>query len=376
MNSIVQCLSATVPLARYFMDGSYRPHLNRTNPLGTQGVLAESFAVLVRTMWSGQYSVISPVGFREAIGRFAPQFKGDDQQDSQELLVFLLDGLHEDLNLVVLPPGAKPPAHVTDTMSDQALEALPVRQAMELAWEKHLLRDRSVVVGLFQGQIQSRLRCITCGQTSTTYAPFTTLSVPVPSAASVADGAQLARVTLAQCLESFVQEEILDGDDQWFCPRCQVHRRTSKRLVITRLPDVLIIHLKRFSFSGPFRNKLETDVDFPVRGLNMDRFIAAPLRPPTSTNGSMMGSSPNYPALASASASNSNSTAGESSLYDLYAVSNHYGSLTGGHYTAHVRNGLRDQWYLFDDSRVLESDETKVKTKAAYNLFYVRNTLK
>ncbi|KAJ1959106.1 ubiquitin-specific protease doa4, partial [Dimargaris xerosporica] len=58
-------------------------------------------------------------------------------------------------------------------------------------------------------------------------------------------------------------------------------------------------------------------------------------------------------------------------VYDLYGVSNHIGGLSGGHYTACVRNGFRGKWYTFDDSRVVECDESRVVTRAAYNLFYV-----
>jgi ubiquitin carboxyl-terminal hydrolase 8 len=65
--------------------------------------------------------------------------------------------------------------------------------------------------------------------------------------------------------------------------------------------------------------------------------------------------------------------------YDLYAISNHYGGLNGGHYTAAVRQTARKAWYNFDDSRVTEicatgdtdAENAKVKTKAAYSLFYV-----
>jgi ubiquitin carboxyl-terminal hydrolase 4/11/15 len=39
-------------------------------------------------------------------------------------------------------------------------------------------------------------------------------------------------------------------------------------------------------------------------------------------------------------------------LYDLYAVSNHYGSLNGGHYTAFCKNAPTDKWYHFNDSSV------------------------
>jgi len=61
--------------------------------------------------------------------------------------------------------------------------------------------------------------------------------------------------------------------------------------------------------------------------------------------------------------------------YDLFAVSNHYGGLNGGHYTACVRNGYRHEWHNFDDSRVSACDEYNVMTRAAYNLFYVRTRI-
>lgn len=65
--------------------------------------------------------------------------------------------------------------------------------------------------------------------------------------------------------------------------------------------------------------------------------------------------------------------------YDLYAISNHFGGLNGGHYTAVVRQQARKVWLNFDDSRVNElcqvgdtaNEEQLVKTKAAYSLFYV-----
>jgi ubiquitin carboxyl-terminal hydrolase 4/11/15 len=51
------------------------------------------------------------LSFQIAVGRFAPQFSGYQQQDSQELLAFLLDGLHEDLNRI----HKKPYIEQTDT---------------------------------------------------------------------------------------------------------------------------------------------------------------------------------------------------------------------------------------------------------------------
>lgn len=64
MNSILQCMSGTLPLARYFLDGSYKQHINKNNTMGSRGVLAEAFATIIRHLWSGEYNFISPVTFK------------------------------------------------------------------------------------------------------------------------------------------------------------------------------------------------------------------------------------------------------------------------------------------------------------------------
>ena len=162
MNSTLQCLSATIPLARFFKDGSYRRAINRTNPMGTRGALAEAVAQLIGVLWNEQFTFVSPVTFRDAICHFAPQFRGTDQHDSQEFLLFLLDGLHEDLNLVVNKP---PPVPMTPER-EQELEVLPLHVASEREWNIYLQRDNSVIVAWFQGQERSRLQCMTCGKVS------------------------------------------------------------------------------------------------------------------------------------------------------------------------------------------------------------------
>ncbi|KAI8091320.1 uncharacterized protein B0P05DRAFT_568711 [Gilbertella persicaria] len=339
MNSIIQCLSGTIPFARYFISGMFRQHINKHNFLGTGGVLAEGFADLLRTMWSENYNFISPVDFREALIRFAPQFKGSEQHDSQEFLNFLLDGIHEDCNLVI-----KKPSPVEE---DEAwFESLPDWQASAVAWERYLERNSSIVVSLFQGQYRSRLTCLTCHATSTTYNAFMSLSLPIP-----AQRTGPSSVSIYQCLDYFVQQEILEGDDAWHCPKCKTLRRASKALTLSKLPDVLLIHLKRFSYDGPFKDKLETNVESPMIGLDLSSYIPSSMfqQPPEKST---------------------------TFRYDLYAVSNHYGSLTGGHYTACVRNGYKSEWHNFDDSRFSVCDPSKVLTRAAYNLFYVRSTVK
>ncbi|KAK9279644.1 hypothetical protein L1049_013323 [Liquidambar formosana] len=147
-------------------------------------------------------------------------------------------------------------------------------------------------------------------------------------------------VSLYKCLEAFLKEEPLGPEDMWFCPSCKKHHQASKKLDLWRLPEILVIHLKRFSYSRFMKNKLETYVDFPIDNLDLSTYIAY-------KNGQL------------------------SKCYMLYAISNHYGSMGGGHYTAFVHHG-GDRWYDFDDSNVYPISEDKIKTPAAYVLFYRR----
>lgn len=101
MNCIIQCLNSSKYLVDFFLKNHYRQDLNRTNALGFRGEIAEEYAVIVSAIWSGHCKVIKPRRFKSIIGQFNEQFLSNEQQDSQEFLLFLMDGLHEDLNRVI-----------------------------------------------------------------------------------------------------------------------------------------------------------------------------------------------------------------------------------------------------------------------------------
>ncbi len=77
--------------------------INEDNPLEMRGEIARSFGELIKSLWSGRYSYFVPRNFKMAVDRFAPRFS-EYIPDSQELLTFLLDGLHEDLNRIKKKP--------------------------------------------------------------------------------------------------------------------------------------------------------------------------------------------------------------------------------------------------------------------------------
>ncbi|XP_069620609.1 ubiquitin carboxyl-terminal hydrolase 15 isoform X3 [Ranitomeya imitator] len=633
MNSAIQCLSNTPPLTEYFLNDKYQDELNLDNPLGMRGEIAKSYAELIKQMWSGKYSYVTPRAFKTQVGRFAPQFSGYQQQDCQELLAFLLDGLHEDLNRI----RKKPYIQLKDA------DGRPDKVVAEEAWENHIKRNDSIIVDIFHGLFKSTLVCPECAKISVTFDPFCYLTLPLPmkkertlevylvrmdplakpmqykvvvpkignimdlctALSSLSDippekmvvtdiynhrfhrifamdenlssimerddiyvfetsinrteeteqviipiylrekfrhtsyshhhGSTLfgqpflltvprnitedklynlllvrmcryVKITndseesdgplhcnkehtingngpngiheegspsemetdepddessqdqelpsenensqsedsvggdndsenglcedtckgqsatgqkkrlftfqftnlgnadisyikddtryirfddrqlrldessylaldwdpkmkkkyfdenaaedfekhesvdftpqkksfmkLKDCIELFTTKEKLGAEDPWYCPNCKEHQQATKKLDLWSLPPVLVVHLKRFSYSRYMRDKLDTLVDFPVSDLDMSKFLINPNAGP--------------------------------SCYNLIAVSNHYGGMGGGHYTAFAKNKDDGKWYYFDDSSVSTASEDQIVSKAAYVLFYQR----
>ncbi|KAF9454384.1 cysteine proteinase [Macrolepiota fuliginosa MF-IS2] len=349
MNAPIQCLSATVPFSRFFTEHRWKNAINFTNPLGSKGRLTGAFAKLLHEMWGGDLPYLTPIEFRKSICQLRLQYDNSDQHDSQEFLSFLMDGIHEDLNRVIVKPAWAPTPE-----QEAELERLPVQVASEREWKAWRARNDSLIVDYFQGQFRNRLQCLTCGQTSTTYNVFSILQLPIPHGRN-------GRVPIERCLDAFFNEEILEKDDAWDCPRCKTKRRASKKLSLARLPPVLLIHLKRFEANGRFSDKVDTFVEFPMKALDLTNYMPAPL-PPGADKSELNGGLP--------MSLDDPRTQLPPYRYDLYGVTNHYGNLTSGHYTAFVSS--RGGWMYCDDSSVKAVETKQVVNQKAYVLFYKR----
>lgn len=152
-------------------------------------------------------------------------------------------------------------------------------------------------------------------------------------------------ISVLDCIRKYCQIEQLEATEMWYCNKCKEHVRAWKQFHLYRAPPILIIHLKRFHYSPLThrRDKIDLMVDFPLKSLDLTNEV---------THWSQSGE--------------------DKPIYDCYAVSNHFGGLGGGHYTAYALNDQGD-WCNFDDSRVTKNvDESEVTSTAAYVLYYRR----
>ncbi|KAJ3222084.1 Ubiquitin carboxyl-terminal hydrolase 21, partial [Chytriomyces hyalinus] len=315
MNSILQCIFATECLMGYLLSGDYKTDLNTKSPM--KGQLALSFVSVVEEALrpanaaSSSTRVINPSRFKRQIDSWAPQFAGYSQQDAQEFLRFMLDGLHEDLNRVFMRPRFSYKDADVDKLSD-------VDKA-RFAWHRYHASNCGLIFDLFGGQLQSTVTCHSCNYASITFDTFWDLSLPIPKASR--DDA-VSKCSLADCLVEFAAKEVLD--ELYRCDNCKTKARASKRLQVYRCPEILVLHLKRFSFSRYSRDKVETSINFPLRKLSLE---------------SIMSPTPGHDQII---------------YYDLFGISNHMGGLGGGHYISHTKSWDTGLWYEKNDSIVTQ----------------------
>jgi ubiquitin C-terminal hydrolase len=141
-------------------------------------------------------------------------------------------------------------------------------------------------------------------------------------------------ITIQDCFRAFSHPEVLDKNNSWYCPYCKTHVQAIKKLEIYEVPKILIIHLKRFKTIGYHRDKVTVPIAFLKENLDISEYV--------------IGHKPD--------------------LYDLYAVSNHFGTLTGGHYTATAKHPDSGKWFECNDSSISETLE--ISETSSYVLFY------
>uniref|UniRef100_T1PDP0 Ubiquitin carboxyl-terminal hydrolase n=1 Tax=Musca domestica TaxID=7370 RepID=T1PDP0_MUSDO len=314
MNSVIQCLSHTNELTKFL-----RNYNATKSPTSKDQQILYEFSKLIKEMWTNNVHSVTPMELKRSFSAKHRMYSDYNQQDAQEFLRFFLDSLHCALNTGVKGEALK----IDDNLSDN--------KKAELTWEWYSRLENSLIRDLFVGQLKSTLRCTTCGNTSVTFDPFWDLSVPLPSS---------SRCKLEACLDLFIREEVLDGDEMPTCSKCQTRRKCTKSFTIQRFPKYLVIHLKRFSETR--WSKLSNIVEFPTgeRELNMGPYGA-----------------------------NANSNM----YFSLYAISNHMGSTAGGHYVAICKHPVSKKWHEFNDNLVSESlSEHHLVSSSAYILFYER----
>ncbi|XP_041030822.1 putative ubiquitin carboxyl-terminal hydrolase 50 [Carcharodon carcharias] len=233
MNCILQCLCNTTPLVEYFITGAYADDLNRG-----RGELSNAFSALVMDMWLGDCVYIFPDEVKRVLGKLHASFSDGTQQDAQELLLFFLNVLHNDLKRST---GARN-------------------------------METSIVTKLFQGQLSYVKLCLSCYHKSSQTENFLSLSLPMPPD---------SRCSIQDCLRLFFKEEVLSSRDQPFCSFCGRKQDQTESIQLKAARSTLTNHqadpfTQSFESDDHGNRKLTSTVAFPLEDLDLSQYTTSP----------------------------------------------------------------------------------------------------
>ncbi|KAI6230206.1 Ubiquitin carboxyl-terminal hydrolase [Aphelenchoides fujianensis] len=330
MNCTLQALFHSSQMTDIFLkkkDG--RPNfahlLNPGSERGTRGAIVGSFAALMEEAWSGRYAWIDPNSFLRTFAALVNKEMGDGRQhDAREFLMALLDSMHEDMNRV--NDNEQKPFQQDYDGTQMVAHAQDYEEKMERF-------SSSVIAGIFYLRTVSKIKCGGCKKASVTFeeTPQLILEIPVDAPAP----------HLTHCLQRHYSMMPLDG--MWKCVHCSAHSNALRSTETWKLPNVMIICLKRFAQRHGELVKNDIDVMIP------DIVDMKPHLHPQS---------PEHK---------------QETRYRRYAVTYHVGQLNGGHYTSRVlvpdaEVGAR--WLNFDDRTVTECSTPP--NRFAFILYYSR----
>ena len=380
MNSALQCLSNIKLLTDYFL-----------NSENVQGDVATAYYEFIQNAWNYK-TLFVPKTLKEVIGHYESQFADYEQQDAHEFMIFLLNQLHDDLGqgqqtttiisklfygyadgiTTCLTCGHFRRTSNRISFIPLSLDSDKKRRHFKIIFESTHHTCLSVetnangiiedVVVAFINELQLLQRCLTENiferiqvistrskeelsfNTSLNNILDTELKFiehdQVLREPKVKPNTEKSSLNLVDCLREFIALET--PSNLWFCKNeCNKPVYAAKRLLLSILPPILIIQLKRFTENNNHRRKLDTFVDYPITGLDLSEFMV---------------------------------NREEKCLYDLIAVANHMGTIDRGHYHAYVRQTKNNliQWLCFNDEDIVPIDECDVVSNNAYILIYVR----
>ncbi|KAF5918856.1 hypothetical protein HPG69_005896 [Diceros bicornis minor] len=251
--------------------------------------------------------------------------------------------------------------------------------ALEQKWKQTEQAD--LINELYQGKLKDYVRCLECGYEG--WRIDTYLDIPLVIRPY---GSSQAFASVEEALHAFIQPEILDGPNQYFCERCKKKCDARKGLRFLHFPYLLTLQLKRFDFdyTTMHRIKLNDRMTFPEE-LDMSTFIDVEDEKSPQTESCTDSGAENEGSCHSDQMSNDfsnddgvdegicleNNSGTEkiskpgleknSLIYELFSVMVHSGSAAGGHYYACIKSFSDEQWYSFNDQHVSRITQEDIK---------------
>ena len=330
MNASLQCFSNSKKLTEYFLK-HYQKDPNK--------IMANEYYEVLKNLWNkdDNEKAYSPNSFKDVLSKENPLFAGIAANDSKDLINFLLERFHQELNVVNNINNINNDSNINQP--DQTNEQLMLKLFLDEFKEKF----NSIISTLFYGILETKSQCQGCNVIKFNFQVYSFLEFPLEQVNQyffnkgkrpllTAEGKN-PDVDLYECFEYNGKIDLMTGENQMFCNQCNKLCNAYYSTILYSGSNYLIINLNRGKGAV-----YECNVIFPEQ-LNLFNFF-------TFKQGI--------------------------TVYELYAVICHLGpSSMEGHFVAYCRNRIDNKWYLYNDAIVTLCTRAQQYTDGMpYILFY------
>jgi ubiquitin C-terminal hydrolase len=315
MNSTIQCLSNIKYLSDYLIKhyGKYENSDIKNKPLSV------AFSSLVYDLFTTKQKYIAPNFFKKIIGKLNPLFEGNHAADAKDLIFFLLETLHKELNKKDNIPEQSNIDYV-QLEKDSFFE----QKMLEHFIKDYTEKNRSIISDTFYGIIRSTMMCNACNQIKYSFQTFNLLIFQLKNVKEYNQKTfknnNNYKINIYDAFDCDKKEEILDGENMIYCNSCKKLNPGTHQQILYSLPKVLIIILNRG------RNNQDFNEEFifpPELDLSIENYVVANNNPNCNTH------------------------------FYLQSVITHLGeSGAGGHFIAFCRNGPKEDFLCYNDAVV------------------------
>jgi len=337
MNATLQCLSNTNTLTNYFLK-EYKYEQNNNKK-----IMSKAYYNVIKDLWNrdNNNKSISPYEFKEILSQENPLFAGIAANDSKDLINFLIERFHNELNIIKNENSMqKNNSNYNISKNDQLNE----QKMLNIFINDYKNKYNSIISDLFYGLLETKSQCTNCQYIKYNFQIYSFIEFPLEKVNQYCFNAGKRNnynmnnnknpdVDLYECFEYYNNTELMDGENQMFCNICNCAYDSLYSSLLYSTPNYLIINLNRGRGAV-----YECNVIFPEQ-LNLFNYVVF-------KNGN--------------------------TYYELYAVICHLGpSSMSGHFVAYCRNRIDKKWYLYNDGIVsLCKNPNEYQNGLVYILFY------
>ena len=332
MNATLQSLSNTDKFTEYFLT-KYKVDLNDNEKIMSNEMYKVLFNLWDEDKKKGDYA---PSDFKKVLSEQNPLFEGIQANDSKDLINFLLERFHQEMN------EAKPDNNNINLLDN--VNQMNEMETLKAFFQEYFSANKSIITDCFYGIAETKSICQGCKCCKYNFQIYSFLEFPLKEVntymfnmgrryALVNQDGTNPDINIYECFEYYQKPDLMNGQNQMYCNICNDNRDTIYGTSIYSLPNYLVINLNRGK--GAI---YKCNVFFP-EVLNVLNYV-------TNKNGI--------------------------TAMKLYAVICHYGpSSMAGHFIAYCKNRINKKWYKYNDSMVTECTQpNEYYNGMPYILFY------